>query len=127
MFFRLPPGWAARWCARGRAPYPASMIPYRPRVWAAMLLDKMSEAGAERKALGPLPEWDLADLYPGRDSPELRRDLEALARDAASFRARHEGRLGALSSGELGAAVAEYERLQEIAGRVMSYADLLRA
>ena len=38
-----------------------------------MLLDKVGEAGAEPKALGPLPEWDLRDLYPGRDSPELRR------------------------------------------------------
>ena len=92
-----------------------------------MLWDKVGEAGAEPKALGPLPEWDLADLYPGRDSPELRRDLEALASDAASFRARYEGKLAALSGGELGAAVAEYERLQEIAGRIMSYADLLRA
>ena len=68
-----------------------------------------------------------ADLYPGRDSPELRRDLEALAADAASFRARYEGRLAALSGGELGEAVAEYERLQEIAGRIMSYAELMRA
>ena len=56
-----------------------------------MLWDKVGEAGAEPKALGPLPEWDLADLYPGRDSPELRRDLEALASDAAAFRARYEG------------------------------------
>src|SRR5690349_853433 len=92
-----------------------------------MLWDKVGEAGAEPMALGPLPEWDLADLYPGRDSPELRRDLEALASDAASFRARHEGRLAALSGAELGAAVAEYERLQEVAGRILSYADLVRA
>ena len=92
-----------------------------------MLWDKTGEAGAEPMALGPLPEWDLADLYPGRDSPELRRDLETLASDATSFRARYEGKLAALSGGELGAAVAEYERLQEIAGRIMSYADLTRA
>src|SRR5690242_6799528 len=131
MFFRLPPGraarWCARWCIQGRAPYPASIIPYRLRVWAAMLLDKVGEAGAEPKAFGPLPEWDLRDLYPGRDSPELRRDLEALASDAASFRARYEGKLASLSGGELGEAVAEYERMQETAGRIMSYADLTRA
>src|SRR5690242_2129391 len=91
-----------------------------------MLRDK-AEAGAASKALGPLPEWDLADLYPGRDSPELRHDLEALAADSVSFRKRYEGHLAALPGGGLGAAVAEYERLQEIAGRIMSYADLLRA
>src|SRR5216684_2927381 len=71
---------------------------------------------AERDAigqrdLGPLPECDLAGL----------------ATEAAAFRARCQGRLGELSDAELGAAVAEYERLQEIAGRIMSYAELMRA
>jgi oligoendopeptidase F len=84
-------------------------------------------ATAGEAALGPLPEWDLGDLYPGRDSPELARDLTALAADAKAFRTRHEGRLADLSGGELGAAVAEYEKLQEIAGRIISYAELTRA
>ena len=29
-------------------------------------------------ALGNLPEWDLTDLYPAPDAPELARDLERL-------------------------------------------------
>ena len=29
-------------------------------------------------ALGDLPEWDLTDLYPSPDAPELSRDLERL-------------------------------------------------
>jgi oligoendopeptidase F len=86
-----------------------------------------AEVKAQQAQLGPLPEWDLADLYPGRDSPELRRDLAALAADAAAFQARFAGRLAALSGGGLGAAIAEYERLQELAGRIMSYAELLRS
>jgi oligoendopeptidase F len=77
--------------------------------------------------LGRLPEWDLSDLYPGRDSPELKRDLATLAAQASAFRARYEGRLAALSGAELGAAVAQYERQQEVAGRIMSYAELTRA
>ena len=32
---------------------------------------------ATAPALGTLPEWDLRDLYPGRDSAELKRDLDA--------------------------------------------------
>jgi oligoendopeptidase F len=84
-------------------------------------------AGAQPAQVGPLPEWDLADLYPGRDSPELRRDLAALAADAAAFQARCAGRLAALSGAELGAALGEYERMQEIAGRIMSYAELMRS
>ena len=78
-------------------------------------------------ALGPLPEWDLGDLYPGRDSPELARDLAALAADATAFRARYDGWLADLSGGELGAAIAAYEKLQEIAGRISSHAELTRA
>lgn len=80
-----------------------------------------------QSGVGPLPEWNLADLYPGRDSPELHRDLAALAADAASFEARCRGRLAGLSGAELGAAIAEYERMEEIAGRIMSYAELLRS
>ena len=84
-------------------------------------------ATAVQTDLGPLPEWDLSDLYPGRDSPELARDLSQLAADAAAFRTKYEGRLAELSGAELGEAVATYERLQEIAGRIMSYAELTRA
>src|SRR5271170_4874125 len=84
-------------------------------------------AGKEQAALGPLPEWDLADLYPGQASPELARDLTDLAAQAAAFRARYQGRLDELPGAALGAAVAEYERLQEVAGRIMSYAELMRA
>ena len=77
--------------------------------------------------LGALPEWDLADLYPGRDSPELQRDLDRLAADAAAFRARYQGRLAESSGAALGEAVAQYEAMQEMAGRIASYAELLRA
>jgi oligoendopeptidase F len=84
-------------------------------------------AVADEARLGPLPEWDLSDLYPGRDSPELARDLAELAAQATAFRARYEGRLAALTGAELGAAVGQYEKQQEVAGRIMSYAELTRA
>src|SRR5207302_8787864 len=75
-------------------------------------------------ALGPLPEWDLADLYSGRDSPELTADLATLAADATAFGERYQGKLADLAGAQLGAGVAEYERLQEVSGRIMSYAEL---
>src|SRR5215471_13919779 len=84
-------------------------------------------AAAEAVELGPLPEWDLGDLYPGRDSAELVGDLAALATAAAEFRTRNQGGLATLSGAALGAAVAEYERMQETIGRIGSYAELLRA
>src|SRR5712671_2034477 len=77
--------------------------------------------------LGALPEWDLGDLYPGRESEELKRDLAASETDAAAFRERYEGKLATLSGPALAGAVASYERLQETLGRVMSYAYLVYA
>jgi oligoendopeptidase F len=79
------------------------------------------------KRIGNLPQWDLRDLYPGRDSAELERDLAASEADAKSFRARYEGQLAGLPGEALGEAVAHYERLQETLGRVMSYASLVHA
>ena len=42
-------------------------------------------------ALGDLPEWNLADLYPGMDAPELRRDLERAATRRGRLREPLEG------------------------------------
>jgi oligoendopeptidase F len=86
--------------------------------------EKKSEAPS---ALGPLPEWDLGDLYPGRDSSELKRDLERSEADAVGFRERYQGKLAGLGGAALGEAVAAYERLQETLARVMSYAYLVYA
>jgi len=88
----------------------------------------MADGTAKRKkSLGKLPQWDLGDLYPGRDSPELKRDLDTGEAETKAFHSRYEGRLAALSGAELGAAIAQYERLQERLGRVMSYAGLVHA
>ncbi len=83
--------------------------------------------GASARELGKLPEWDLADLYPGRDSAELKRDLDGVTADAKSFRERYDGKLAGLSGAALGGAVATYEKLQEVLGRIMSYAYLVYA
>jgi oligoendopeptidase F len=74
-----------------------------------------------------LPEWDLSDLYPGRDSESLKRDLSRLADNAAAFRERYQGHLADLSGAALGAAIETYERLQEQSGRIVSYASLVHA
>jgi oligoendopeptidase F len=87
------------------------------------------EPVAERRqiALDGLPEWDLSDLYPGRDSEALKRDLSKLADDAEAFRDRYQGHLADLSGAALGAAIKTYERLQEQSGRIISYASLVHA
>ncbi len=92
---------------------------------SASAADGGRESGAA--ALGPLPTWDLADLYPGPDSPELAQDLEAARASATAFEQRYAGRLAALDGAALGDAIAEYEAIEEILGRIMSYASLLHA
>jgi oligoendopeptidase F len=77
--------------------------------------------------LGALPEWDLNDLYPGPDSPALEADLKRAGEGAKRFRAAHEGKLAGLDGAALAAAVKDYEAVQEILGRVMSYAQLVHA
>ncbi len=84
-------------------------------------------AGQKKAALGTLPEWNLSDLYPGPDSPALTGDLARLADDAAAFHQRYEGKLADLSGAALGAAVEGYEGMQELSGRVLSYASLVHA
>jgi len=74
--------------------------------------------------LGELPEWDLGDLYAGRDAPALAKDLAEAGRAAKEFRARYAGRLAGLSGGELAAAIQTYERIDEVLTRIMSFAEL---
>jgi oligoendopeptidase F len=77
--------------------------------------------------LGALPTWDLKDLFPGRDSPELKAALSRSEADAKAFHAAHEGKLAGYSGAQLGAAVADYERIDEVLARLMSYAQLLHS
>ena len=34
---------------------------------------------------GDLPSWDLSDLYPAEDAPDLKRDLDWLGAECAAF------------------------------------------
>ncbi|MGB7257159.1 MAG: M3 family oligoendopeptidase [Pseudolabrys sp.] len=82
--------------------------------------------------LGALPEWNLADLYPGLDSPALKSDLQKAESDCAAFEQSYKGRLGEMAAGEgagaaLGEVVKRYEKLDDLLGRVGSYAQLLYA
>ncbi len=74
-----------------------------------------------------LPSWDLSDLYPGPDSKELAADFARAEADAQAFAARFEGKLAALTGAALAEAIAGYEQIEEILGRIMSYAQLLFA
>ena len=78
-------------------------------------------------AASGLPVWDLSDLYDRQDSPELASDLSEADASAQAFAARHAGQLARLDAPALAAAIAEYERIDELLGRAGSYASLLFA
>jgi len=77
--------------------------------------------------IGVLPTWNLDDLYVGRDDPALRADLDRANVDATAFRSQFEGKVGTLDGAALAAAIAEYETLQDLLGRIGSFAGLLHA
>ena len=77
---------------------------------------------------GTLPEWNLADLYPGMDSPAFLADVEGAGRDCFAFAADYKGKLDRLArAGGLLAAVKRYEAIDDRLGRLMSYAGLIYA
>jgi len=84
-----------------------------------------AQAAPRTEDLGDLPSWDLADLYPGPDSAELKRDFDAIAARAKDFAEAYKGRLADLDGAALGGAIAEYEAVEEALGRIGSYAQLL--
>ncbi len=87
----------------------------------------MTAAAKTKPDSTPLPVWNLADLFPGRESPELAAALGAAASDAKAFESAYAGKLAGLSGAELGAAIGAYEKLEERLSRLTSFADLTYA
>src|SRR5580693_8723381 len=84
------------------------------------------------KALGVLPEWNLSDLYSGLDDPAVKRDLDRADADCAAFEVAYKGKLADMAASPkagaaLVAAVKSYEAIDDLMGRLGSYAGLLHA
>jgi oligoendopeptidase F len=83
-------------------------------------------------SLGALPKWDLTDLYPALDAPEVKRDLERSDTESLAFEKDFKGRLAEIAAGPEGGrglaeAVRRLESINEVTGRLSSYAQLLHA
>ena len=76
-----------------------------------------------------LPEWNLADLYAGIDDPQVKRDLDRADADSRSFAESYKGKLGELVDRPqaLTEAVKRYEALDDLLGRLVSFATLVHA
>jgi oligoendopeptidase F len=77
--------------------------------------------------LGELPTWKLEDLYSSPTGPDLDADLKCAAADAEAFAKDYEGKVASLDGKALGGAVARFEKLSDLMGRIGSYAQLYYA
>ena len=80
--------------------------------------------------LGALPEWNLTDLYRSIDAPEFKRDLERAETECVAFEKAYKGRLEELAAGKhpgqsLVEPVRRYEAIEDLLGRLLSYAMLV--
>ncbi|EIE50871.1 oligoendopeptidase F [Salipiger aestuarii] len=74
--------------------------------------------------LGDLPEWDLTDLYPAQDAPELKRDMDWLEDACARFANDYEGQIATLNAAAFLEMVQRHEKIEAVGGRLMSFAGL---
>ena len=86
-----------------------------------MALDQQSCTTTE---FGDLPDWDLSALYTAPDAPELARDFEFLETECADFAKTYEGKLAQLDAAGMLDCVRRYEKIDIVAGRLMSFAGL---
>ncbi len=87
---------------------------------------------APKSKLGALPEWNLADLYSGIHDPAIKRDLDRTDADCVAFEETYKGKLSEMARAAVpGAALAEavrrYEAIDDLMGRLGSYAGLVHA
>jgi oligoendopeptidase F len=85
-----------------------------------------------KSGLQRLPEWNLADLYPALDAPEVKRDLDWADAECKAFEEAYKGRLAEIAQGpDAGRALAEavkrYEAIDDRIGRLASFAGLVHA
>jgi oligoendopeptidase F len=82
--------------------------------------------GAAAVDLGEMPEWNLSDLYESPDAKALSQDFDSLESRITKFEA-HRGKVAELTAAEFGVAVADYESIDELLGKVASYAQLYQS
>ena len=78
---------------------------------------------------GPMPVWNLGDLYASPKSEAVQADLKKAADGALGIKQRYQGKLAELAGdgARLAEAIAAYESLSDTIGRLGSYAGLLYA
>ncbi|SFD33028.1 M3 family oligoendopeptidase [Methylobacterium sp. 13MFTsu3.1M2] len=89
-----------------------------------------ARAAAKAADLGHLPEWDLTDLYSGLDDPNFSADMTRAEEECRRFSEAYAGRIAELAAGpdasaRLAEAVRAYEGIEDLLGKLMSFAGLV--
>ncbi len=84
------------------------------------------------EASAALPEWNLTDLYPAIDAPEVAADLARADAECVAFEESYKRKLADIAASQaagekLGAAVKRFEAVGELLGRLSSFAGLVYA
>ena len=102
-------------------------------------MPKITGKSAVRRGVRPhsagrrrLPEWNLDDLYSGLADPAIKRDLDRADVECAAFEDAYRGKLAGFAAAAdggatLGAAVRRYEAIDDLMGRLSSFAGLIHA
>jgi oligoendopeptidase F len=117
-------------CAAGVSPYLACVMQEDALMAAARTQARRSER--KPKSTAALPEWNLSDLYGGLDDPAITRDLARADAECVAFEQDYKGKLADMAAApdagqSLAAAVKRYEALDDLMGRLISYAGLVHA
>jgi len=91
-----------------------------------------SRHGPARAKSEKLPEWNLSDLYSAIAAPEITRDLAKLDAECVAFETDYRGKLAERTAADggglwLAEAVKRFEAIDDLAGRLGSYAGLVHA
>ena len=92
-------------------------------------LDVARRPPAAADGLGPMPVWNLGDLYPDPASEAVAADLQKAGAEAKAILELYQGKLAELAAdgAKLAEPIVRYEALSDTLGKLGSYAGLLYA
>ena len=84
---------------------------------------------ASERDLGNLPGWNLTDLYESMEAPAFFEDMARAEKTCREFAERWRGKLEDIAgtpqaSAGLEKAIAEYDAIEDVLGRIVSFADV---
>lgn len=71
-----------------------------------------------------LPVWNLKDFYPSNKSKEFDNDLLKLEKDIKNFSSNFKGKIKNLNPREISKIIRQFEKIEELIGKIKSYAFL---